>query len=104
MTTCESKIVFPEPGFGASVSGSSTTLGVGSPSRPRPWAARHWPRLPPFGYELVVSLAGLDAILRADAPVVVTLELTPRMNWAMLEEVDALVLNTALETRLGPFL
>ena len=55
----------------------------------------------PFGYELVVSLAGLDAILRADDPVVVTLELTPRMSWAMLEEVDALVLNTALETRLG---
>ena len=34
-----------EPGFGASVSGSLTTIGAGSPSRPRLWAARRWPRL-----------------------------------------------------------
>ena len=36
-----------EPGFGASVSGSRTTSGAGSPSRPRLWAARRWPRLRP---------------------------------------------------------
>ena len=34
-----------EPGFGASVSGSRTTSGAGSRSRPRLWAARRWPRL-----------------------------------------------------------
>ena len=34
-----------EPGFGASVSGSLTTTGAGSRSRPRLWAARRWPRL-----------------------------------------------------------
>ena len=32
-------------GFGASVSGSRTTSGAGSRSRPRLWAARRWPRL-----------------------------------------------------------
>ena len=36
-----------EPGFGASVSSSLTTTVVGSPSRPRLWAARRWPRLRP---------------------------------------------------------
>ena len=35
-----------------------------------------WRQRVPFGYELVVSLAGFDAILRADDPVVVMLELT----------------------------
>ena len=37
-----------EPGFGASVSVSRTTTGAGSPSRPRLWAARRWPRLRPL--------------------------------------------------------
>ena len=37
-----------EPGFGASVSGSRTTSGAGSRSRPRLWAARRWPRLRPL--------------------------------------------------------
>ena len=41
-----------EPGFGASVSGSLTTSGAGSPSRPRLWAARRWPRLRPLPHPL----------------------------------------------------
>ena len=41
-----------EPGFGASVSGSLTTTGAGSPSRLRLWAARCWPRLPPLPHPL----------------------------------------------------
>ncbi len=39
-------------GFGANVSGSPTTTGVGSPSRPRPWAAGCWPRLRPLPHPL----------------------------------------------------
>ena len=38
--------------FGASVSGSLTTSGAGSPSRPRLWAARRWPRLRPLPHPL----------------------------------------------------
>ena len=41
-----------EPGFGASVSGSRTTSGAGSRSRPRLWAARRWPRLRPLPHPL----------------------------------------------------
>ena len=41
-----------EPGFGARVSGSLTTTDAGSPSRPRLWAARHWPRLRPLPHQL----------------------------------------------------
>ena len=41
-----------EPGFGASVSGSLTTTGAGSRSRPRLWAARRWPRLRPLPHPL----------------------------------------------------
>ena len=38
--------------FGASVSGFLTTTGAGSPSRPRLWAARRWPRLCPLPHPL----------------------------------------------------
>ena len=46
------RTVCSEPGFGASVSGSRTTSGAGSPSRPRLWAARRWPRLRPLPHPL----------------------------------------------------
>ena len=48
----EENRVCSEPGFGASVSGSRTTSGAGSPSRPRLWAARRWPRLRPLPHPL----------------------------------------------------
>ena len=45
-----------EPGFEASVSVSRTTSGAGSPSRPRLWAARRWPRLRPLPHPLRLQL------------------------------------------------
>ena len=45
----------------------------------------------PFGNELGIGPACFDAVLRADDPVVVTLELSSRMSGAMLEERLALL-------------
>ena len=48
----ERRTVYSEPGFGASVPGSLTTVDAGSPSRPRLWAAWCWPRLRPLPHPL----------------------------------------------------
>ena len=64
-------------GFGASVSGSLTTTGAGSPSRLRLWAARCWPRLPPLPHPLryppktIVEPTALGTVANTDTKMLI---------------------------------